>query len=170
MKRTPIIAGNWKMFKTVQEAVGTAKQLADIVSDVSEKDVMIAPPFTALAAVGAALQDATIAVGAQNLHWESQGAFTGEIAPAMVKAAGCRYAIIGHSERRQLFGETDESVNRKVHAVAEAGLGTILCIGETLEERESDSTLDVLRRQVRFALRNLSTEQMAHAIVSGISR
>jgi triosephosphate isomerase len=116
--------------------------------------------------VGAALQDATIAVGAQSLHWESQGAFTGEIAPAMVKAAGCRYAIIGHSERRQLFGETDVDVNRKVQAALAAGLIPVLCIGETEAEREAAETFSVLDKQVRLGLEGVSLQNPGDLVVA----
>jgi triosephosphate isomerase len=164
--RIPLIAGNWKMFKTGPEAVDAARSLNSLIAGVTGVDVMIAPPFTALAAVGAALQDATIAVGAQNLHWESQGAFTGEIAPAMVKAAGCRYAIIGHSERRQLFGETDIDVNRKVQAALAAGLIPVLCIGETEAEREAAETFSVLDKQVRLGLEGVSLQNPGDLVVA----
>ena len=152
--RTPMIAGNWKLHKTLDEATALVAELIPAIAGNNQVDVVVAPVYTALHKVAEAIAGSNIKLAAQNCCAEAQGAFTGEVSAPLLKDVGCQYVIIGHSERRQLFGETDESVNRKVHAVAEAGLGTILCIGETLEERESDSTLDVLRRQVRFALRN----------------
>ncbi len=156
--RKPLIAGNWKMYKTGPEAVQTARTLNDLTAGVSDVEVMIAPPFTALAAVSEALRESPIALGAQNLHWESEGAFTGEIAPGMLRAAGCRYVIIGHSERRQLFGETDASVNRKVQAALAADLTPLLCIGETEAEREAEQTFSVLDKQVRLGLEGVSLQ------------
>ena len=164
--RTPLIAGNWKMFKTGPEAVDAARALSDLITGISGVDVMIAPPFTALATVCDALQNTPIAVGAQNLHWESQGAFTGEIAPGMVKATGCRYAIIGHSERRQLFGETDGNVNRKVVAALATGLIPVLCIGETEAEREAAQTFSVLDKQVRLGLEGVSLQNPGDLVVA----
>ena len=164
--RIPLIAGNWKMFKTGTEAAEAARSLSSLIAGATGVDVMIAPPFTALAAVGTVLQDDLIAVGAQNLHWESQGAFTGEIAPGMVKAAGCRYAIIGHSERRQVFGETDVDVNRKVQATLAAGLIPVLCIGETEAEREAAETFSVLDKQVRLGLEGVSLANPGDLVVA----
>ncbi len=164
--RIPLIAGNWKMFKTGPEAADAARSLKSLLAGVSGVDVMIAPPFTALATVGDVLKDASIAVGAQNLHWESQGAFTGEIAPGMVKAAGCRHAIIGHSERRQLFGETDGDVNRKVQAALAVGLIPVLCIGETEAEREAAQTFSVLDKQVRLGLEGVSLRNPGDLVVA----
>ncbi len=164
--RTPLIAGNWKMYKTGPEAVQAAHALNALTAGVANVDIMIAPPFTALAAVSAALQGSPIAVGAQNLHWESEGAFTGEIAPGMLRAAGCRYVIIGHSERRQLFGETDQAVNRKVQAALAAGLIPVLCIGETEAEREAEQTFSVLDKQVRFGLENVSLQTLGDLVVA----
>ena len=164
--RTPLIAGNWKMFKTGPEAADAARSLKSLLGGVSGVDVMIAPPFTALATVGDVLKDASIAVGAQNLHWESQGAFTGEIAPGMVKAVGCRHAIIGHSERRQLFGESDGDVNRKVQAALAVGLIPVLCIGETEAEREAAQTFSVLDKQVRLGLEDVSLQNPGDLVVA----
>ena len=164
--RTPMIAGNWKLHKTLGEATALVAELIPAIAGNNHVEVVVAPVYTALHKVAEAISGSNIKLAAQNCYAEAQGAFTGEVSAPLLKDVGCQYVIIGHSERRQLFGETDESVNRKVHAVAEAGLGTILCIGETLEERENDSMLDVLRRQVRFALRNLSTEQMAHVVIA----
>ncbi len=164
--RIPLIAGNWKMFKTGPEAADAARSLKSLLAGVSGVDVMIAPPFTAMATVGDVLKDASIAVGAQNLHWESQGAFTGEIAPGMVKAAGCRHAIIGHSERRQLFGETDGDVNRKVQAALAVRLIPVLCIGETEAEREAAQTFSVLDKQVRLGLEGVSLQNPGDLVVA----
>src|SRR6188768_3676597 len=146
--RTPLIAGNWKMFKTVHDAVVFAKEFRALVKDVHGVSIVLAPPFTAIHAVAEALRNSNVEVSAQNLHWENEGAFTGEISPSMVKEAGAEYAIVGHSERRRLFGETDESVNRKTKAAIAVGLIPIVCVGETLEEREGDRTLAVLDRQI----------------------
>ena len=164
--RTPMIAGNWKLHKTLSEATALVSELIPVVAGNDRVEVVVAPVYTALSKVADTIADSNIKLAAQNCYSEPQGAFTGEVSALLLKDVGCRYVIIGHSERRQLFGETDESVNQKLHAAAEAGLGIILCIGETLEERENDRTFDVLRRQVRFALRNLSTTQMADLVIA----
>jgi triosephosphate isomerase (TIM) len=164
--RIPFIAGNWKMFKTVHEAVLFAKELRSIVKDVSDVEMVVAPPFTAIAAVAEALRNTNVGIAAQNLHWEREGAFTGEISAGMISEAGAEYVIIGHSERRRLFGETDATIARKVAAAIEAGLTPIVCIGETLEERERDETLAVLDRQVKEGLDRLTAEQIAELVVA----
>ncbi|MDJ0888932.1 MAG: triose-phosphate isomerase [Desulfobacterales bacterium] len=164
--RTPLIAGNWKMYKTGPEAVAAAQSLRNLTAGVSDVDVMIAPAFTALAATAGALEGSMIAVGAQNLHWESEGAYTGEISPGMIRTAGCRYVIIGHSERRQLFGETDQTVNRKVKAALSAGLIPILCIGETEAEREAEQTFSVLDKQVRLGLEGVSLQTPGDIVIA----
>ncbi len=164
--RTPLIAGNWKMYKTGPEALAAAKSLKDLSAGVSDVDVMIAPGFTALAATAEALAGSPIAVGAQNLHWESEGAFTGEISPGMLRAAGCRYVIIGHSERRQLFGETDQAVNRKVQAALAADLIPVMCVGETETEREAQQTFSVLDKQMRLGLESLSLQTPGGMVVA----
>ncbi|HEY7286560.1 MAG TPA: triose-phosphate isomerase [Vicinamibacterales bacterium] len=164
--RTPFIAGNWKMFKTVQEAVFFVKELKSAVRDVKGVEVVVGPPFTALHAVAEALRNSNVGVAAQDLYWEKEGAFTGEISPAMVKEAGAEYAIIGHSERRRLFGETDAIVNRKVAAALAADLTPIMCIGETLEEREAGEMLNVLDRQVKDGLDRLTAEQIADLVIA----
>jgi triosephosphate isomerase len=153
--RKPLIAGNWKMFKTGPEAEETAARLVELVGKTPSVEVMIAPPFTALAQVARVLQTSPVALGAQNLHWESEGAYTGEISPGMLKAAGCTYAIIGHSERRQYFGETDEGVRRKAHAALQMALKPVVCIGETESEREAGATFSVLDKQVRLGVEGL---------------
>ena len=155
MMRTPLIAGNWKMFKTVQESVVFVKELRSLVKDIADVHILVAPPFTALHAVAEAARNTNIGVSAQDLYWEREGAFTGEISPAMIKEAGAEYAIVGHSERRRLFGESDQIVNRKAMAALGAGLTPIVCIGETLDERERNETLAVLDRQIAEGLRGL---------------
>jgi len=164
--RIPMIAGNWKLHKTLDEATALVNELVPAVADNDKVEIVVAPVYTALDRVSGAISGSNIKLAAQNCYPEPQGAFTGEVSATLLKDAGCQYIIIGHSERRQLFGETDETVNRKAHAIAETGLGTILCIGETLEERESEQMFDILRRQVRCGLRNLSAEQMANMVIA----
>lgn len=166
--RVPIIAGNWKMYKTVGEAVNFVRELAGRVAGVSGVETVVCPPFTALAAVAAELskQGAGIVSGAQNMYWENEGAYTGEIAPGMLKEVGCRYVILGHSERRRYFGETDAAVNKKVHAALAHDLIPIVCVGERLEERESGTTEDVVRGQVEGALAGLTARQAAGLVVA----
>jgi triosephosphate isomerase len=154
--RIPLIAGNWKMYKTGPEAVATAARLVELVGSDSAVDVMIAPPFTALVPVAQMLESSPIALGAQNLHWEAEGAYTGEISPGMLKAAGCTYVLIGHSERRQYFGESDEGVNRKTKAALQSSIIPVVCIGETESEREAGETFSVLDKQVRLGLEGVS--------------
>lgn len=164
--RLPLIAGNWKMYKTRPEAIKTARQIAELCSDLIDTEVMIAPPFPALAAVSETLKQSRISVGAQNLHWESQGAFTGEISASMIMSAGGRHVIIGHSERRQLFGEDDRLVNLKIKAAISAGLIPIFCIGETEDQREADETFSVLDKQIHYGLKNLVSNELDHLIVA----
>ena len=164
--RTPFIAGNWKMFKTVHEAVVFVKELRGLVKDVTDVDIVVAPPFTALHAVAEAARNSNVAVAAQNLHWEREGAFTGEVSAAMIKEAGAEYVIIGHSERRRLFGETDVIVNRKVTAAIGAGVIPIMCVGETLEERERNETLAILDRQIKDGLDGVTGAQVAALVVA----
>lgn len=164
--RTPMIAGNWKLHKTRQQAIELVTELKAAASDVQGVDIVVAPVFTALTGVAEALAGSNISVAAQNCYPQSQGAFTGEVSPLMLKDAGCRHVIVGHSERRQLFGESDEFINQKAHAVLNEGLGLILCIGETLEERESDQMFNVLRRQVRFGLKGLAEAAMAEVVIA----
>jgi triosephosphate isomerase len=164
--RIPFIAGNWKMFKTVHESVVFTKELRSMVKDVADVEIVIAPPFTAIHAVAEAARNTNIGVAAQNLYWEREGAFTGEISAAMTVEAGAAYAIVGHSERRRLFGETDATVNRKTLAAFLAGLTPIVCVGETLEERERGEMLTVLDRQVRDGLDQLTAERVAELIIA----
>jgi triosephosphate isomerase len=164
--RIPFIAGNWKMFKTVHESVVFAKELRSMVKDVTNVEIVVAPPFTAIHAVAEAARNTNIGVSAQNLYWEREGAFTGEVSPTMIVEAGATYAIVGHSERRRLFGEVDATVNRKTMAAFLAGLAPIVCVGETLEERERGETLAVLDRQIKDGLDRLTAEQVAALIVA----
>ncbi len=165
-QRMPLVAGNWKMFKTVQEAVVFTKELRSTVKDVLDVEIVVAPPFTALHAVAEAARNTNIAVSAQDLYWEREGAFTGEISAPMIVEAGATFTIVGHSERRRLFGETDATVNRKVTAAFAHALTPIVCVGETLEEREREETLQVLDRQVKNGLDGVSAEQIAELVVA----
>jgi len=164
--RKPIIAGNWKMNMTVSEAVDFVSQLTPLVADVRETDIVIAPPFTALQAVSREIDGSNIELAAQDVFWESSGAYTGEISPSMVKEVGCRYVIIGHSERRQYFGETNESVRRKIAASLAMGLCPIICVGEALEERESGQTFDVVKAQMVQCLEGFSRQEMEKIIIA----
>ncbi|BBO73855.1 triosephosphate isomerase [Desulfosarcina widdelii] len=164
--RIPLIAGNWKMHKTGTEAVAAAGQLKDLVDKASGVEVMIAPTFTALYQVSQVLKGSSIALAAQNLHWEPKGAFTGEISTEMLVDAGCSQVIIGHSERRQLFGETDETVNRKIQAAAAAGLLPVFCIGETEAQREAGETFSVLDKQVRDGLKGFVFDGSTNLVVA----
>jgi triosephosphate isomerase len=164
--RIPFIAANWKMYKTVHEAVVFVKELRSLVKDVKDVEIVVAPPFTAVHAAAEAARNSPIAIAVQDIHWEREGAFTGEISAGMVKEAGAEFAIIGHSERRRLFDETDDIVNRKVVATLGAGLFPIVCIGETLEERERNETLEVLDRQIKRGLDGLSGDQVASLVVA----
>ena len=164
--RRPLIAGNWKMYKTQGEAAETAKQLVRYVGTFTDIDMMIAPTFIALSAVFAAIKNSPVALGAQNLYWEDEGAYTGEISAPMLKSAGCQYCIIGHSERRQYFGETDETVNKKIKAAIKAGLQPVLCVGETEKERESGQTLSILDKQIKKGLEGLVSEQLDWLIIA----
>jgi triosephosphate isomerase len=155
MLRTPFVAGNWKMFTTATECVDLCRALDERLNDVSGVDVAVCPPFVHLDRAKTALGGSRIDVGAQNMHWEKQGAFTGEVSPAMLQGL-VRYVIIGHSERRQYFGETDESCSKKLAAALSHQLIPIFCVGETREERESGQTNDVLERQVRLGLNGVT--------------
>ncbi|MDO9515337.1 MAG: triose-phosphate isomerase [Syntrophales bacterium] len=153
----PLIAANWKMHKTIPEAVALAKQLKEAFPEVGDRDIVIAPPFTALGPVSEILKGSAVRLSAQNMHWEEKGAYTGEISPSMLINAGCEFVILGHSERRTLFGETGEIVNRKMHAALKAGLRPIFCIGETLEQRKSGATFTILQKQIKEGLNNIDS-------------
>lgn len=164
--RKPILAGNWKMHKTVAEAVALAQELGKLTADAKEVDIVVCPTFTSLFVVREALSGTNIKLGAQNMHWEKQGAFTGEISPGMLKDVGCQYVIIGHSERRQYFAETDQTVNHKLKAAFANEITPIFCVGETLEQRESGTTEAVVCEQVRAGLAGLSAEQVASMVIA----
>ena len=156
--RTPMIAGNWKMNLNLREAVSLVNAVAEGAAGVGGAEVLVAPPFTMLPAVREAVQGKGIFLGAQNMHWEKGGAFTGEISPGMLLEAGCSHVILGHSERRSLFGETSDMVNRKAGAAVQAGLIPIVCIGETLQEREEGRTFEVLSVQMEESLKTFRGE------------
>jgi triosephosphate isomerase len=155
--RKPIIAGNWKMFKTEAEAVDFAQKIKPLVADIHDRIALICPPFPVLSKVADEIRDSNVALGAQNLFWEDQGAYTGEVSAPMLKAVGCTYVIIGHSERRQYFGETDETVNKKLKAALKHRLDPIVCIGETLKQREKGETFKVIEKQVKEGFAGLET-------------
>jgi triosephosphate isomerase len=166
MKRLPFMAGNWKMNRTVEEALDLVRQLKISLKGIEDVEVAIAPPFTALYPVSQELKESSIHLAAQNLFYEEKGAFTGEISPVMLKEINCRYAIIGHSERRQYFGEIDATVNRRIKAALRFDLKVIFCIGETLEEREEGKTFAVLERQVEGGLKDLVEKEAKNIVVA----
>ena len=166
MNRRPLIAGNWKMHTTVQEAQQLASAVVQAAAKVSGREVMIAPPYTALAAVGSLLSGTGVLLGAQNVHWQEEGAFTGEISAAMLKDVGCVMAIVGHSERRQVFGETDVMINRRLSGALQSGLVPVFCIGETLEEREAGRAFSVLEAQLRAGLAGLEVIDSGEIVVA----
>jgi triosephosphate isomerase len=166
MERLPFIAGNWKMNKTVKEAIDLVRELKEAVSGVKGVEVAVAPAFTALYAVRKELEGSAIRLAAQNLYWEEKGAFTGEISPPMLKEVGCHYVIIGHSERRQFFGEKDETVNRRIKAALSQGLEVIFCIGESLKEREKGKTFSVIERQLEGGLKGLGDKEIRNMVIA----
>ncbi len=164
--RKPIVAGNWKMNKTVAEAVDLVAGLKRGLGEIGEVDVVLCPPFTALKAVGEEISGTQIDLGAQNMHWEKSGAYTGEIAAEMLRELYCHYVILGHSERRQYFHETDEIVNRKVHAALESYLRPIVCVGESLEEREAGREKEVVEKQLRGSLAGIEKGRWIDVIIA----
>ncbi len=160
------IGGNWKMHKTIGEALALVESLKDGLPQADSVEVVVAPPFTALSAMGAALKETSIQLAAQNLHWADQGAYTGEISPNMLRDVGCRYVLIGHSERRHWFKETDSVINQKIQASLRAGLQPVFCVGETLEEREAGLVETVLSRQIREGFQGISAEQAASGVIA----
>ena len=164
--RTPLIAGNWKLFKTRAEAVDLVEGLKPLVKDVQGVEIVVAPVFTAINSVATAVAGSRIKVAAQDCYWEEEGAFTGEVSPKLLKDAGCSHVIIGHSERRQYFGETDQTVNRKTKAALAAGLTVLLCIGETLAEREAGSTFGVIETQLNGGLQDISNTALAQVVIA----
>ncbi|MGE5750976.1 MAG: triose-phosphate isomerase [Nitrospirota bacterium] len=165
-KRRPIIAGNWKMNKTTVEARDLASKLIPLIAGIKERDIVLAPPFTALQTVAGVIKGTGIALSAQNLHWEDKGAFTGEISAEMLLDLGCKYVIIGHSERRQFFSENDETVNKKLRQALNKGLLPIVCVGETLKEREAGKANEVIERQVTGALKGVTAAEMQKVIIA----
>jgi len=164
--RKPIIAGNWKMFKTEAEAVDFVRQLKPKVAEMRDRTIVVCPPFPVLSKVWDEICNDSIALGAQDLFWEEEGAYTGEVSAPMLKAVGCTYVIIGHSERRQYFGETDESVNKKLCAALKHRLIPIVCVGERLEEREKGTTFKVVETQIKGALKNIAVDQCKCLVIA----
>jgi triosephosphate isomerase len=166
MMRKPVIAGNWKLFKTGTEATELVTGLLPLVSSAKNVEIVVAPVFTVLDRVRSVIAGSNVKLSAQDCYWEAEGAFTGEVSPKMLLDAGCSHVIIGHSERRQFFGETDETVNKKIKAAIASGLIVLFCIGETLAERESGSTFSVLKRQIAGGLAGISESDLAKVIVA----
>lgn len=164
--RRKVIAGNWKMYKTQAETRAFFSAFTPLVASAAHCDIVIAPPFTSLSSAVHAARGSSIAIGAQDMHWEKEGAYTGEISAHMLTDAGCRYVLIGHSERRQYFGETDASVSKKLQAALAAGLIPIICVGETLQEREADETQKVLMRQFSEGIGALTSEHFSRILVA----
>lgn len=164
--RIPVIAGNWKLFKTIAEATGFINDLKPLVATNTEVEIVVSPVFTALSCTVDAASGSNIAVAAQDCYWEEEGAFTGEVSPKLIKDAGCSHVIIGHSERRQYFGETDATVNKKTKAALSAGLKAIVCVGETLSEREAEQTFAVIETQTRGGLDGLTAEDLSNVIIA----
>jgi len=164
--RKIIIGANWKMNKTPREGVELIRELKEQLGSLRDIEVVICPPYPALLPVGCELKDTGMALGAQNLYWEKEGAFTGEVSPGMLKACGCEYVIIGHSERRHVFGETDDQVAKKVRAALAEGLKPILCVGELLEEREAGITEAVVRGQLEAALAVVSPQEVSGLVIA----
>jgi triosephosphate isomerase len=164
--RKKLIAANWKMYKTPDEALDFFRRFLPLVANHDRDEIVVCPPYIDLCAAVNAVKGSNVAIGAQNLYWEKQGAYTGEVCPRMLLAVGCTHAIIGHSERRQYFGETDDMVNFKLKAALEAGLTPIVCVGEVLEEREAGLTEDVLRRQCLRAFHAISGKKAAQLVVA----
>jgi triosephosphate isomerase (TIM) len=164
--RRPVIAGNWKMYKTISETRVFFDGLIPQIQDADHCDIVVAPAFTALAAAAEEVAGTRVAISAQDVYWEKDGAFTGEVAARMLVDVGCAYTIIGHSERRQFFAETDETVNKKVRAAISGGLEAIVCVGETLAERDAGNALDIVRRQVRNGLAQLTESDLSPIIVA----
>ena len=164
--RKPVIAGNWKLFKTIAESVALVNELKPLVANNQGVEIVVAPVFTALSRVSDAIEGSNVRLAAQDCYWEEEGAFTGEVAPKLLKDAGCTHVIIGHSERRQYFGETDVTVNKKTKAVIAAGLQAIVCVGESLGERESEQTFSVIETQITGSLAGLAQEAFSSVIIA----
>ena len=165
-KRRPLIAGNWKMFKTGPEAAELASGLKSLVSDITDVDVMVAPAYTAIGVVAEILKGSAIHLGGQDLFWETEGAYTGQVSAPMLKAAGCSHVIVGHSERRQYFGETNETVNRKTKAALQGDLIPVVCVGESEAEREAEETFSVVKAQLAQGLEGIDSVGLQHLIIA----
>lgn len=166
MPRKKIIAANWKMYKTPEQTRAFFSAFLPLVKDHTRDEIVVCPPFINIAAAIESARGSAVGVGAQNMYWEKEGAYTGEISSDMIAAAGCTHVIIGHSERRQYFGETDDTVNKKLKIALDSGLTPIVCVGEVLEEREAGITDDVLRRQCNIGFRGISGERAARLVVA----
>ena len=164
--RRPIIAGNWKMNNTIKEAVELVNGLKRELVDVNSVDIVVSPPFTALSDVNELIMDSNIKLSAQNVYWQEKGAFTGEVSTAMLKDAGCSYVIVGHSERRQYFNETNETVNKKLKAALAGKMQVIVCVGEVLEEREANKAFDVIKEQVQGSLQGISSLDINNVVLA----
>ncbi|MBN2373671.1 triose-phosphate isomerase [bacterium] len=164
--RRPIIAGNWKMYLTLSGALDLVKDLKERLKGIADRDIVVIPPFTYLHSCHKVLEGSNINIGAQDMHWEKEGAFTGEVSPFMLTDCGCKFCVIGHSERRAYFHETDEMVNKKIKSALIYGIIPICCIGETLEQREADQTFDVIEGQVRGGFAGLTSGQMGRVIIA----
>lgn len=166
MKRTPLIAGNWKMFKTGSQAVATALRVAELTFDVNDVDIMIAPPFTAIALVSEKIKTSRVHIGGQNLFHEKEGAYTGEVSAVMLKEAGASHVIIGHSERREYFAESDEDVCRKIRAAIESDLIPVMCVGETETEKKEEKTFYVLDKQIKNGLKGFRSLELSKLVIA----
>jgi len=164
--RKPIIAGNWKMNKLTSEAVELAREVKNKTGTIADREIVLCPPFTVLSSVKEVIKGSSIKLGAQNMYWEVRGAYTGEVSPTMLKDIGCNYVILGHSERRQYFGETNETVNKKAKIAFSIGLIPIVCVGETLRQREKGETLTVIEEQVKTGLSGLTKEESKGLVVA----
>ncbi|MDD4955836.1 MAG: triose-phosphate isomerase, partial [Candidatus Omnitrophica bacterium] len=164
--RKPLIAGNWKMYKTSDQAVKLAAGIKASLKELENADVVLCPPFTVLSTVYNVISDCDIQLGGQDLYWEKEGAFTGEVSPIMLKDCGCEFVIIGHSERRKYFGETDEIINKKIKSALAVGLRPICCVGETLEEREAGKTIDVIKTQLTGCLPGIEIGDALNLIIA----
>jgi triosephosphate isomerase len=162
----PFLAGNWKMHKTIPEAVEMVKALKEESPQLTDAELVVIPPYTMLSEVKKVIEGSTIQLGAQNIFWEEKGAFTGEVSPLMLKDAGCQYVTIGHSERRQYFGETNETVNKKIKAALAHELTPIMCIGESLEEREKGNTMDKVETQINSGLEGLGKDEIRRIVIA----
>jgi triosephosphate isomerase len=164
--RKPLIAGNWKMYKTINEAIQLANGIKRELLDFEGADIAICPTFTALSSVYDVIMDTNIKLGAQDLYWEKEGAYTGEVSSIMLKDCGCDFVIIGHSERRKYFSETDETVNKKIKAALAVGLTPVCCVGETLEEREESKTIEVVGKQLEGCFKDLKDEDISSSVIA----